>query len=610
MQTDAYDLVTQRLEQKTGYRPSGTGDWKCPVHAGSTGQGDRRPSLSVSRGNNDNVVLYCHANCSTEDVVRALNLEMKDLRNVTNSNGSEGHREQPTDVYPYVDEHGTLLYEVLRFPGKQFRQRVPKLGGQWEWKLGDTRRVLFHLPQLLTAIADRQPVFVCEGEKDVLAIERAGGIATCNSGGAGKWRPEFTPIFAGADVVIVGDNDEVGRHHAVNVEAALTGVARRVRQVTALEGKDAFDHLASGHTLEEWLAAPTGHELERVLLGHLITGGVPDPVMVHSWLYGGGLHSIQSEPGVGKSWLALWIAKQLIEAGWSVIYLDEEGGENLVSGRLGALGVDPDLVDQRFYYYPYPQRKWTEEDIDALRDVINQMPSPVGAGFLDSLPDFLATAGLSEDSSIDVTGFVQQMLTPFREVMAALVVLDHLTKPTTENGKKTRTRYARGSGAKLSKAHLTLLLETGEDFNRQHGGYLRLTCTKDREGFVDLPSIHQEPLILEVNVGGGGLTIEVGEQKAAAITPYDGPTRCISAVLGVLQAEPGTEMNTAAVRREVKEAGHPFRDSIISVSLAKLVAKELIQVRGGPKNSKLYKWDPAAEAAVTPDEMFDPDERF
>ena len=57
----------------------------------------------------------------------------------------------------------------------------------------------------------REVIYICEGEKDVEALERAGCAATCNAGGAGKWRPEYSEALAGANVIIVADRDEPGR---------------------------------------------------------------------------------------------------------------------------------------------------------------------------------------------------------------------------------------------------------------------------------------------------------------------------------------------------------------------------------------------------------------
>ena len=128
-------------------------------------------------------------------------------------------------TYDYRDESGQLVYQVVRKTGKRFLQRVPLGGDEWEWKLGDTRRLLYRLPELI-ASADRifDPVYVVEGEKDVDTLTRHGFIATCNSGGAGKW-PAVAELAAlvlkGRMVVVVADRDEPGRKHAHAVTATL-----------------------------------------------------------------------------------------------------------------------------------------------------------------------------------------------------------------------------------------------------------------------------------------------------------------------------------------------------------------------------------------------------
>ena len=57
-------------------------------------------------------------------------------------------------------------------------------------------------------------VFIPEGEKDVDALRQIGLIATCNSGGAGKWRKEYNQWLSGKNVVVLPDNDRQGREHS------------------------------------------------------------------------------------------------------------------------------------------------------------------------------------------------------------------------------------------------------------------------------------------------------------------------------------------------------------------------------------------------------------
>ncbi len=107
--------------------------------------------------------------------------------------------------YPYHDETGALLFEVVRFEPKEFRQKR----ATGEWGLGDTRRVLYRLPQLLAAPADA-PVFIAEGEKGVEALTHLGAVATCSPMGAGKWRDEYSRFLKNRRVVILPDADEPG----------------------------------------------------------------------------------------------------------------------------------------------------------------------------------------------------------------------------------------------------------------------------------------------------------------------------------------------------------------------------------------------------------------
>ena len=79
-------------------------------------------------------------------------------------------------------------FEVVRKPGKQFKQRRPDGNGGYVWNLRDVRRVLYRLPEVLEAFGPERPIYVPEGEKDVEALERLGLVATCNPMGAGKWR--------------------------------------------------------------------------------------------------------------------------------------------------------------------------------------------------------------------------------------------------------------------------------------------------------------------------------------------------------------------------------------------------------------------------------------
>jgi hypothetical protein len=164
----------------------------------------------------------------------------------------------PTAVYPYTDENGELLFEVLRYtePTKSFRQRRPN-GGGWIWNTDGIRRVPYRLPEVTEAIAQGRPVVVVEGEKDVDNLAKLGIPATCNRGGATHWTEEDSQFLKDADVVIVPDNDEAGRKHVEVVATSLRGIAKRISvlELPDLSEKgDASDWLKAGHDADEFWA--------------------------------------------------------------------------------------------------------------------------------------------------------------------------------------------------------------------------------------------------------------------------------------------------------------------------------------------------------------------
>jgi len=158
-------------------------------------------------------------------------------------------------TYAYDDEKGQLLFEVVRFDPKDFRQRRPDGKGGWIWSIKDVRQIPYHLQQLLLSPLE-QPVFVVEGEKDVLRLESLGLVATCNAGGAGKWPEALNEHFNGRRVIILADNDKPGEKHAEKVADALKLRAHvSVLHLPDLPPKgDVSDWLDSGGNAEQLMA--------------------------------------------------------------------------------------------------------------------------------------------------------------------------------------------------------------------------------------------------------------------------------------------------------------------------------------------------------------------
>ena len=230
---------------------------RCPVPNHGRGRGDQRPSLSINVGRNDCVLIHCHAGCDPKTVVAALGLGMADLKPTRSA------KSQIVATYPYTDESGTLLFEVVRLEPKGFRQRRPDGKGGWIWNLNHVRRVPYRLPKVLAAIKRGETVYIVEGEKDVEALEAVGVVATTNPGGAGKWRKEFNEFFRDAHVVVIRDNDAPGALHSLRVVDGIRHITASLKPGHAAVGKDAHDHLAAGRSLDEFFAPASPATPER-----------------------------------------------------------------------------------------------------------------------------------------------------------------------------------------------------------------------------------------------------------------------------------------------------------------------------------------------------------
>lgn len=255
------------LTKLDNVRSTGDGKWsaRCPAHD------DGHNSLCIGHSEDGRVLLHCQAGCATSDVLAAKGLEMSDLF-PRNGHAETKSKREIKEVYSYQDATGKLLFQAVRFQPKGFAQRKPADDGGWVWKLNGVPRVLFRLPELLAA-DPLDVVWIPEGEKDVLALAERKLVSSCNVGGSGKWKAEYSRHLRGRRIVILPDNDDPGRQHARQVAASLfkAGVASiKVLELPGLPPKgDVSDWLAAGGTVErlkklavvcpEWQPAESGN---------------------------------------------------------------------------------------------------------------------------------------------------------------------------------------------------------------------------------------------------------------------------------------------------------------------------------------------------------------
>jgi hypothetical protein len=187
---------------------------------------------------------------------------------------------EPVAVYDYADARGRVLLQKRRFAPpyeaqdtKAFRMYARRREGYaWVWPrdLKDKYpyaaeyfdALLYRLPALLDATADDGPIWWTAGEKDADAVAALGVTAVTHwqgeSVGASSRQAEHFRGWRGG-VYLVADRDSTGAFDVVRRFDLLRSVgvpARHIRiVVSAVEGKgaDAFDHLAAGRGLADFI---------------------------------------------------------------------------------------------------------------------------------------------------------------------------------------------------------------------------------------------------------------------------------------------------------------------------------------------------------------------
>jgi hypothetical protein len=329
------------LARLNGVRTAGDG-WvaRCPAHE------DRRQSLSIATGEDGRVLLKCHAGCGLEAITSALAIKVADL---FVEQPSSARRELAT--YAYRDESGQLLYEVVRFEPKDFRQRRPDGVGGWVWSLRDTRRVPYRLPEL----RGHRRVVVVEGEKDADRLWTLGVAATTNVGGAGKWRADYAAQLRAMGVeelVVIPDADEPGRLHAAKVAATWAPAPTRIVTLPDVPPKgDVCDYLTR-HSSEDLLAlleppkqAPAWLDVDaqwaaavaedhKVATGRRVYFGLPQLDETLNGLRPGEVCGLMARPGVGKTLVLAHVTHGGAEQGLAHVFFSLEMPAAQIVARL------------------------------------------------------------------------------------------------------------------------------------------------------------------------------------------------------------------------------------------------------------------------------------
>jgi len=403
--------------------------------------------------------------------------------------------------YDYLDEGGNLIYQVVRFEPKDFRQRRPNGTGGWTWGIQGLQRQLYRLPEVLTAVAANKTIWIVEGEKDADRLHSLGLCSTSNSGGAQKWLEEYTRRLHGAKVAILSDNDKPGAKHAQLVAESLYPVAAQVRivELPGLGDKgDVSDFLDAGGTKEDlirltkeaprWAPSEASKPTNDVRTGAYVPGierlidlaDVPAPPVELPYLFGpylnvGASHWITGQTGLGKSTLMFNIMTALAEGKelWSipceqqtVLYVDAESGDIGRSMKIDRLyGLAP-RVAGRLYFARLPFK--LPDELEELITVVKE--KQVTIVVFDTARRCFAVRDENDNAEV------------YRSVVPCLdrLKLEGIATVTLGHPPKSGSNCARGAGAQEDAGDINLTLTMHRGNVSDENGVIALRVTKNR----------------------------------------------------------------------------------------------------------------------------------
>jgi len=383
----------------------GNNQWqaRCPCR-----NDDENPSLAIAY-KDERILVNCFRGasaCNAQEICKEVGLSISDLM----PDKPKEKKLSKVAEYNYYDEAGELLFQKVRYVDqdgrKTFRQRRPVDGGQWEYSLGDTPKVLYNLPAVRAAIANNTSIYVVEGEKDADALIARGLVATTMPGGAGNWLDIHTMALAGGTIDIVADNDEVGHEHAADVFRKLQEVGCDVALWRCPSKKDVFDHLAAGLNLDELEPldpdgltelyptvvpseeTPLTQAIERIAATLLNPDLTPQQKLLKAAListsaateqplYTGRLVKWQDFINEEQSSEPKWVIDGVLEAQERVIVVAAEGvGKTMLMRQVAILtgaGIHP------FTFQPMQQRRTLFVDLENPEHIIHKMSSQIFA---------------------------------------------------------------------------------------------------------------------------------------------------------------------------------------------------------------------------------------
>jgi len=560
-------MQAEQIAKSLGNAKRANGQWvaSCPVPSHGKGNGDKNPSLSVHIDDEGKPLFHCHGGCTQESVfqtIRDMQLlpELEErpdpLANIKPLPKVEFQQE-----WQYQDEDRVTVFVKHRLrvgeTGKTYRLYKVDTDGKRYPTLGDARIVPYKLPELLDAKTAGRIIYLAEGEKAVDALMSLGVVATTAHSGAGHWPEAITEYFAGANVVILPDNDLSGWSYARKAAEAILPIAKALKVVDLRlqeQGDDAYEFIEAGGGRAELAAlvkaAPKVNNVDDVTIPERLQAiqpnapidvpppqaediakeFAPDPlkeapkptktIKIESWdtiqdepvewlidgvIPKGSFTALYGPPGSFKSFIALdiaeaiatgrtWMGRPVKQTG-AVLYLAGEGFGG-IGARIKACKLHHQTQDGAPIYIVRHQLnlRSSAEDFNALMMAVVTLVEQTGMEFSLAIVDTLARAfGGGNENSSEDMGAFITAMGKVQEFLNCALMVLH-------HSGKDAAKGLRGHSSLLGAVDTELELLR---FDEQMKGVL--TISKQKDG-ADNERFGFEMVEVEIRPAGLGLS--------------------------------------------------------------------------------------------------------
>lgn len=287
-----------------------------------------------------------------------------------------------------------------------------------------------------------------------------------------------------------------------------------------------------------------------------------------SLFYAGATNLLFGDSAGGKSWVLLFIAKQEIEAGHHVFFIDAEDSGISVVDRLKAIGLDPVLGAEKFHYIEVNGAWDAVQTASIMRGAIElYQPTVV---FIDTLGEAMAAEGKDGISDLAVAEWFK-MIPRFIAALGPCVILtDHIGVSGTAS---TRVQGSFRKRAALSGSQFQLIPDETFPLKRGELGKSHLICRKDRQGAWGKDE-HVAVFTLEDDVYGKqgkvGLRSPDDEDKKGLKKKKKGPSAVEK--LKTFVSENGLDITISieAMKSKLDEMTFPASKTTIATALREL----------------------------------------